>query len=300
MNAALPTGLVDVAARPDATDPSAVEGMPAIETVIGQRWEHGRLSAAGEAIANETAVALLYNGKPHVVMMATPRDLEDFVLGFSLSEGILRAPQELHEVRVYEAADGLVAELRIDPARALALDRAERKLTGRIGCGLCGAQTLADAVRHPAALGSTSRLSVEALHAALAALPALQPLYTATGAVHAAAWIDAAGRLDLVREDVGRHNALDKLIGALIRRDGTIGPGAALITSRASHEMVQKAATVGMEILCAVSAPTALAVRLAREARVTLLAFARDGRHTVYAHGDRLIGVVAGEGKTTA
>lgn len=264
--------------------------LPLTETCDGLRVEAGHATPCADVIANETAVALVYNGKPHVVMMATPQDLEDFVLGFSLSEGVIRTPEELQAVRIHDAPDGLVAEIDIDVARGHALERARRNLTGRVGCGLCGAQTLAQAVRHPSTVPSAVRMRGEFLQKALSVLPDRQPLYAATGAVHAAAWVDGAGRLGLVREDVGRHNALDKLIGALMREHGRIDPGAVLLTSRASHEMIQKAATVGIEIVCAVSAPTALAIRLAEETGLTLAAFARGGRHTVYTHAYRLDG----------
>ncbi len=264
------------------------KGFPLTEAVTGRRWEAGRVGESQDLIANETALALVYNGRPFVVMMVTPQDIEDFVLGFSLSEGLIRSPRELTGVRVREVADGLEADIRIDAGRFREMDRRQRNLAGRLGCGLCGAQTLAEAVRHPPPVATTARMASERLQAAMAALAARQPINADTGAAHAAAWVGEDGSIRLVREDVGRHNALDKLIGALVRENAATGRGAVLITSRASHEMIQKAAAVGIEIVCAVSAPTALAIRLARETNITLAAFARGNRHTVYTHAGRL------------
>ncbi len=258
------------------------------ETMTGLRWEDGRVVESHDPIAAETALALVYNGKPYVVMMVTPQDIEDFVLGFSLTEGIVRDRGELTGVRVHDVGDGIEADVTIAARRFRELDRKQRNLTGQIGCGLCGAQTLAQAVRHPPAVGRVARLAPERLQAAMAQLAARQPLNAETGAVHAAAWVSTGGGIDLVREDVGRHNALDKLVGALVGAGVDLRTGAALITSRASYEMVQKVAVMGIEILCAVSAPTALAVSLARETGVTLVAFARGNRHTVYAHPHRM------------
>jgi len=263
-------------------------GFPLTEAVTGRRWEAGRVGDSHDLIANETALALVYNGKPFVVMMVTPQDIEDFVLGFSLTESLIRTPRELSDVRVRAVADGLEADIRIDAVRFREMDRRQRNLTGRLGCGLCGAQTLAQAVRHPPPVATTVNMAAERLQAAMSALAARQPINADTGAVHAAAWIGEDGTIRLVREDVGRHNALDKLIGALARECADFSRGAVLITSRASHEMIQKAAAVGIEIVCAVSAPTALAIRLARETNITLVAFARGDRHTVYTHASRL------------
>jgi FdhD protein len=251
------------------------------------RWRDGRLAAGEDSIAEETPVALVYNGMPYVVMMATPGDLEDFVLGFSLSEGIIGDSREFHGVRLRAHRDGVEADISIAQARFVALDKKRRNLTGRIGCGLCGAQTLAQAIRRPSPVPRTLRFAPESLERALAELPARQRLNAETGAVHAAAWLSASGAIALVREDVGRHNALDKLIGAMVAQDLRFGTGIALLTSRASYEMIQKAATVGIQAVCAISAPTSLAVRLAEECGVTLVAFARAGRHTVYAHEER-------------
>lgn len=258
------------------------------EAFTGIRWENDGVGESRDIVASETALALVYNGKPFVVMMVTPQDIEDFALGFSLSEGIIREPQEFSGVRVRPVTDGIEADIEITADRFRELDRKQRNLTGRIGCGLCGAQTVAQAVRHPRPVMKTVCLSPAAIHSAMSSLHEQQPLNAETGAVHAAAWMTEGGEITLVREDVGRHNALDKLVGAMVTGKADTRNGAALITSRASHEMVQKAATVGIQVLCAVSAPTALAVKLAGETGVTLIAFARGNRHTCYAHPDRV------------
>ncbi|MCC6202735.1 MAG: formate dehydrogenase accessory sulfurtransferase FdhD [Gammaproteobacteria bacterium] len=260
----------------------------AIIEVPAVRWADGRLQQTCDAVANETGLALVYNGQPFAVMMVTPVDIEDFVLGFSLSEGVIARPDELLRTRIGIVPDGIEANVEIAARRYRTLDLKERMLSGRVGCGLCGAQTLAQAMRHPAPVARSLAISSSALHDGMAWLSRLQPLNARTGALHAAGWLDPHGRLLLAREDVGRHNALDKLIGALARTRPLPLGGSLLITSRASHEIVQKAAVVGIEIVCAISAPTALAVRVAEETRITLVGFAREGRYTAYAHGDRI------------
>lgn len=245
--------------------------------------------ACEDVVASETAIALVYNGQPYAVMMATPGHLEDFALGFSLSEGIVRAREEFRSARPRIVADGIELAIEIDPRRQRELARKQRSLAGRVGCGLCGAQTIAQAIRKPPPVEHALQLTHEAIRKAIAALPSAQPLNSATGAVHAAAWANDRGEIELVREDVGRHNALDKLIGARLAGGRGFDDGFAMITSRASHEMVQKAATVGIEALVAFSAPTTLAIRVAQKSGVTLVAFARETRHTVYAGAERFI-----------
>jgi FdhD protein len=253
-----------------------------------QRWQGGRSTTSTDKVAEEVPASLVYNGMPHVVMMASPADLEDFALGFSLSEGIIARREELHEVRVNPVSEGMEIAIDIDLARFLPLEEQHRNLAGRTGCGLCGAETIDQAVRHPAPVGKGPSVSPEALHAAFARLSQRQALNALTGAVHAAAWATGAGELVAVREDVGRHNALDKMIGAITRDGRSLDDGFALITSRASFEMVQKAATVGVTLLAAISAPTGLAIRLAEETGLTLVGFARAGQHNVYANPQRL------------
>ena len=253
-----------------------------------QRWDGNTSSPRTESVAEEVPVALMYAGLPHVVMMATPADLEDFALGFSLSEGIVRAPDELLSIEVVPTGEGIQVSMDIPLERYLPLEQQRRNLAGRSSCGLCGAETIDQAVRHPARVGVGVKIAPAALHRAFAALAQRQPLNAKTGGVHAAAWASPEGEVLLVREDVGRHNALDKLIGALMRAGYAADAGFAVITSRASFEMAQKAATVGITVLAAISAPTGLAIRLAEETALTLVGFARDGRHNVYANPFRI------------
>ncbi|WP_044528587.1 formate dehydrogenase accessory sulfurtransferase FdhD [Herbaspirillum sp. B65] len=252
------------------------------------RWRDGQRETVDDVVAEEVPIALEYNGISHAVMMATPTDLEDFALGFSLTEGILAAPGELYECEILPGCEGVQVQMRIATERFVALKEKRRNLTGRTGCGLCGAETLEQAVRHPQAVAAGALFTVQQVHAAFEQMQSRQQLQQVTGATHAAAWMDAEGRIVLVREDVGRHNALDKLIGALAQEGADFSQGAAIITSRASYEMVQKAATVGIGFIAAVSAPTALAIRLAEETDVTLLGFVRKQGHVVYARPQRL------------
>jgi FdhD protein len=253
-----------------------------------ERHRGGVAVQVSDAVAEEIPVAFVYNDRPHAVMLATPADYEDFALGFSLSEAIIAGAGELESVDVEPALAGIELRIRIPEARAEVLDARVRQLTGRTGCGLCGAQTLEAAVRHPEAVAACEPITVEALHTALAGLKARQTINTVTGATHAAAWAGNDGSVMLVREDVGRHNALDKLIGAMLRTGVDVRAGFLVVTSRASYEMIMKSATVGIGIIAAISAPTALAIALAGEANVTLIAFARSEGHSVYTHAARL------------
>jgi FdhD protein len=235
----------------------------------------------------------------HVVMMATPADLEDFALGFSLTEGIIDGPDDLLATRVIPREQGVEVAMTIAEPYFDRLATQRRNLTGRTGCGLCGAESLEQAMRYPDKVADTVRVSAETLQKALEAMPAQQPLNEVTGATHAAAWCDLEGNVLALREDVGRHNALDKLIGCL-KGSGSFSQnepdpfpfdtskGFCVVTSRASYEMVYKAAAAGMEVLVAVSAPTTLAVDFAMHSGITLVGFARPGRHNVYAGVERL------------
>jgi len=254
--------------------------------VVRHRGAH--VAQVRDAIAEEIPVAFVYNERPHAVMMATPADLEDFALGFSLSEAIIGAAEECIKVEIAHALAGIELRIAIPPARALRLEDRVRELTGRTGCGLCGAQTLDAAVRHPPAVAEPAPIDESALRRALSDLHGRQTINVATGATHAAAWATLAGTIALVREDVGRHNALDKLIGAMQREQIDPRTGFLLVTSRASFEMVMKAATVGIGIVAAISAPTALAIALAQETNVTLIGFARPDGYSVYAHAQRI------------
>ena len=254
-----------------------------------ERWRPGASGPALERVAEEVPVALVYEDVPHGVMLATPADLEDFAVGFTLSERLVEESAQIRGVEVRYAAEA--AEVRVSVAweRFTALLERRRHLTGRTGCGLCGVESLEQAVGPVRAVGAGPTVSTRELHAAIVALAELQPLNAQTGSVHAAAWVRPGGGIETVREDVGRHNALDKLIGARVRAGAALSEGFVLLTSRASFEMVQKCAATGVTFVAALSAPTALAVRLARESGVTLVAFARERQHVVYAHPERLL-----------
>jgi FdhD protein len=247
-----------------------------------RRWRGERSEVDQDRIAEEVPVALVYNGQPHVVMMATPADLDDFALGFSLSEAVIGHAGELEPVERLDLLEGIELRLRIPQERAALLDSRRRNLVGRSGCGLCGAQVLEDALRRPAGVGRGPGVDAAVLERALTQLQERQPLNAATGATHAAAWARADGDIALLREDVGRHNALDKLIGAMARSGTGVRSGFLVVTSRASYEMVQKAATFGIGLLAAISAPTTLAIHLAAETGLELIGFARGDSHVVY------------------
>lgn len=263
-------------------------GWPSYQQSTVERWQGGQHSRQQDYIAEEVPISLIYNGVPHVVMLATPTNLEEFALGFSITEGIIKDPKELLSTRVYNRSNGIEVQLKIPEERFVCLADKGRNLTGRTGCGLCGASTLQQAIRKPAPVHGGLTITANELFSALSEVKQLQTLNKLTGSVHAAAWaIPGQGILDL-REDVGRHNALDKLIGLLLRTGKDLTAGFVIVTSRASYEMVQKTAAVGITLLAAISAPTGLAIRLADEAGLTLIGFARDDQHVVYTHPRRL------------
>jgi FdhD protein len=253
----------------------------------------GATSASEDWLADEVPVALVFNGVSHAVMLATPLDLEDFALGFGLSEGLLAGAHELYGVEIGgDDPAGVRVELEVSSACFARLKDRRRTLAGRTGCGLCGTESLEQVEPPLPALGAAARarrVDPAAVAAALRELPNRQPLQQRTGATHAAAWCAADGAVRVVREDVGRHNALDKLIGALVKAgiDPAREAGFCCITSRASVEMVRKAVTAGMGTLVAVSAPTARAVRVARESGLALAGFARGDSLVLYAQADR-------------
>jgi FdhD protein len=252
------------------------------------RWSRGATTHTTDLVAEEMPVALVYHDVPHVVMLATPADLEDYAVGFTLSEALVARADEIRGVEVRRGAASVDVHITVAWERFTQLLQRRRNLTGRTGCGLCGAETAADAIRETAAAPAGVAVTSADLHAAIEQLAGLQPINARTGSVHAAAWVVPGQGIRVVREDVGRHNALDKTIGALTRGGADLAAGFMLITSRASYEMVQKCATVGIPFLTALSAPTAFAVRLAERAGVTLVAFARRDQHVVYAHPGRL------------
>lgn len=252
------------------------------------RWDGQRLDERADTLAEETAVCLRYNGKAQAVMMATPADLEDFARGFSLTEGIVDDVAEITALEVAGGGERVTIDLTVPEERGARLFRRRRALQGRSGCGQCGIVEPDEMLRRPPEVAYTLSLAPASLHRACAALAARQSLGAITGTLHAAAWADRDGALRIVREDVGRHNALDKLVGQLLWRGLDRADGFVLLTSRASHEMVQKSVLAGVELLAAVSGATALAARLAAHSRLTLAGFVRAGQHVVYACPERL------------
>ena len=246
-------------------------------------------SAHNSPLAAEVPVALVYNGRPHAVMMCTPADLEDFAVGFTLTELIAPA-HEIARVDAVKYARGIEMQMEIPPAAADALAARGRAIIGRTGCGLCGVEVIDEALREPRLVRSDLRLTREALWRASESLGAHQPLNRDTNAIHAAAWASSDGTLQVAREDVGRHNALDKVIGALARAKRDASEGFAVVTSRASYELVQKAAVANIPVLAAVSRPTALAVTLAEQAGITLIGLLRGRTANVYTHASRVSG----------
>jgi FdhD protein len=251
-------------------------------------FRDGTWFEADDWIADEVPVALEFNGISHAVMLATPLDLEEFALGFSLSEGIIDAPAELYSVDQVLSDLGITLKLHVASAAFARLKFRRRSLAGRTGCGLCGTESLNHVARDLPVLPDTPAIGRLAVARAMSGIAALQSLQQATGAVHAAAWCSPQGEVVCLREDVGRHNALDKLIGALALNKVNAATGFVCVTSRASFEMVQKAASAGVPLLAAVSAPTALAIRTAQRLGMTLVGFARRQDLVVYSHQERL------------
>ena len=241
-------------------------------------------------VAEEVPVALVYNGISHVVMMTTPLELENFALGFSLAEGIVKDPKEIYEMDVVEGCvTGKEVRMTIASEAFWKLKERRRALVGRTGCGICGVESLNDAVRDVARLPFTQTFDMAHYGRALGYLAEVEKLGELTGCTHAAVWVNTDGSLAGGCEDVGRHVALDKLLGKRARNGWT--DGALVVSSRASYEMIQKAAMCGVQIMFAVSAPTALAIRVADDCGLTLAAFCRAQRTNVYTHPQRLIGL---------
>ncbi|MGM3175158.1 formate dehydrogenase accessory sulfurtransferase FdhD [Dickeya lacustris] len=250
-------------------------------------WHQGTLSRSQpDWLAEEVPVALVYNGISHVVMMASPKDLEAFALGFSLSEGIIQSPQDIYGIDVTSACNGIEVQIELSSRRFVGLKARRRAMDGRTGCGVCGVEQLAEIGKPVTPLPFTQTFSLSRLEPALRALKNVQQAGQLTGSTHAAAWLSPEGELLGGCEDVGRHVALDKLLGVRARQPWQ--QGAALLSSRASYEMVQKSAMCGVEIVFAVSAATSLAVDVAERCNLTLVGFCRPGRATVYTHPERL------------
>jgi len=252
-----------------------------------QVWQRASLTdAQDDWLADEVPVALVYNGISHVVMMTTPKDLEAFALGFSLSEGIIDAPGDIFGMDIVPGCHGIEVQIELSSRRFMALKEQRRALAGRTGCGVCGVEQLDQIGKPLSPLPFTQTFALDHLDRALGQLKDYQPVGQKTGCTHAAAWIQPDGQLAGGCEDVGRHVALDKLLG--YRSQAAWGPGAVLVSSRASYEMVQKSAMCGVEILFAVSAATRLAVEVAERCNLTLVGFSKPGRATVYSHPQRL------------
>jgi FdhD protein len=228
-------------------------------------------------VPDEVPIAILFNSAPYAVMMATPADLEDFGTGFALAEGIVRSASDIQGILILPSEDGLAVDLSVDMEKLNRSRMVKRSLEGRVGCGLCGIEDIKDAIRMPGGTVPPVELKPAAVARAYEALPEHQPMNRVNRTVHAAAWCSSDGDILVSREDVGRHNALDKLIGALARNETSLRNGFVLMSSRCSFELVQKCALAGIGALATVSAPTALALSLAKQAGLQLAALSRNG-----------------------
>jgi FdhD protein len=249
----------------------------------------GSLVEGTRIIPEEAALALTYNGGTYAVMMGTPRDLRDFAVGFSFSEGIIQSPDDIDSFEIVDLDGGVELRMWLAQARSDRLSERRRHIAGPTGCGLCGIDSIAEAIRPAAIVKQGQSFSPREIMAAMQAIPPLQPINIETRAVHAAAFLMPARGIVALREDVGRHNALDKLAGALAHGKLSAGGGMVLLTSRVSVEMVQKTAAMGAPLMVAVSAPTALAVRMAEAAGITLAAVARADGFEIFTHPGRIV-----------
>ena len=256
-------------------------------------WRGDSAQDGARMVPHEMPVALTYNRSTHAVMLASPADLEDFAIGFSLSEGIIADAGDILALEIIEVPGGIECRMDLAHDRLDALTKRQRRLAGPSGCGLCGLDSLAAAIR-PAPVVPGGRLFNPAMvQDAMRSMPAAQTLNAATHAVHAAAYWTAERGLVALREDVGRHNALDKLSGALARANVPAADGLVLLSSRVSVEMVQKAATLGAPVIVAISAPTSLAIEVATGAGITLIGVARPDGFEVFTHPDRITPAMA-------
>jgi FdhD protein len=263
-----------------------------VRSVGRQIWRKGaldnNLGEGARLIPEETAVALTYNGGTYAVMMASPTDLRDFAIGFSLSEGIVQSPDDIASFEVVDLDDGIELRMWLAPAKAERVNERRRQIAGPTGCGICGFDSIAEAVRPAAIVAPGRSFAPQEIMTAMAGIPPLQAINIETRAVHAAAFWTPSRGIVALREDVGRHNALDKLAGALAQGHVSAGDGMVLLTSRVSVEMVQKAAAMGAALIAAVSAPTALAVRMAERSGITLVAIARADGFEIFTHPERI------------
>ncbi|MBO1076510.1 formate dehydrogenase accessory sulfurtransferase FdhD [Roseomonas marmotae] len=251
-------------------------------------WRRGGWQEGDRALPEEVPVAFTYDGAAHAVMMATPDDLRDFAIGFSLTEGILSSPEDIEALEVVSLPTGIDLRFWLHPGRSEALAARRRRMAGPVGCGMCGLETLSQARRVVPRVGKGITLSPDRIEVALAALSSAQALHAQTRAVHAAGFWHPRLGLVALREDIGRHNALDKLAGALATRRMVAESGMVMVTSRISVELVQKAAMMGATVLAGISAPTMLALEVAEAAGITVIGIARQDGFEVFTHPARV------------
>ncbi len=269
-----------------------------VRTVNRQVWRDGSQHEAARTIPEETALALTYNGGTYAVMMGTPQNLTDFAIGFSLSEGIVQTPEEIQSIEIVDLGEGVELRMWLADEKASRISDRRRQIAGPTGCGLCGIDSITEALRPASVVSGGGSFASQDILAVMQTIAPLQTINIETRAVHAAAfWLPGRGIVAL-REDVGRHNALDKLAGALAQAKVPTSEGAVLLTSRVSVEMVQKTAAIGAPVMVAVSAPTALAVRMAEAAGITLVAIARADGFEVFTHQNRITPGTAVQGTT--
>jgi FdhD protein len=259
-----------------------------VRRVERKAWRAEGLAGGERTIPEEVAIAFTYNGSSYAVMMATPQDLEDFAYGFSLTERIIKSPAEIEQLEIIEQDIGVELQMRLAEPHATAFRDRRRYLAGPTGCGLCGIESLTEAMRTPSTVSDEIAFAPKDIMTALDALSVKQTINRSTRAVHAAAFFRPGNGLVALREDVGRHNALDKLAGALARASERSNDGFCIVSSRLSIEMVQKAAAIGVPVIVAISAPTALAVRVAESAGLTLIAVARNDGFEIFTHPQRI------------
>jgi FdhD protein len=265
-------------------------------TVTRQVWRDGGQREGTRTIPEETALALTYNGGTYAVMMGTPQNLTDFAVGFSLSEGIVQAPEDISSLEIVDLDDGIELRMWLAEEKAARLSERRRHIAGPTGCGLCGIDSITEALRPASIVPQGRNFAPQDIMTAMQSIGPLQTINIETRAVHAAGfWLPGRGIVAL-REDVGRHNALDKLAGALAQAKVPASEGAVLLTSRVSVEMVQKTAAIGAPLMVAVSAPTALAVRMAEAAGITLVAVARADGFEIFTHPDRITTAAIAQG----
>jgi FdhD protein len=262
---------------------------PALTQISRLARRANGISAAARMVPEETPIALSYAGTTHAVMMASPADFEDFALGFSLTEGIIASPDEIEAIEVEDHGAGIDIQIRLKDSANTRFEARRRRLAGPVGCGLCGIESIEEAMRSVAEVGAAPlNLTAADIVQSVRLLSKMQPLHAETGAVHAAGFYIPGQGVIAAREDVGRHNALDKLAGALARKSVAGSSGAVVVTSRVSVEMVQKTAAIGAAFIVAVSAPTALAIRTAEEAGMTLIALVRGDDFDIFTHPHRI------------